>query len=241
MKKLTLLIATIIVVISLTAQDTELWSQMDRTTPDEGIVCGMYSDPSGLVYVQSADDFTVPAGETWDVRKIEFIGHHDFTPLWPTWIQTYIYPDNGGKPDISGGWTFNFEATKNSGIYTAHVSSLFHPSGLQLTEGTYWLDMYANVWEKHNPSQGGWYWQYHNPSQIGNPFKVQDLDNLLGYGPLDWVTGYNLSGVPNDAHDLCFAVYGEVIPETPLKDWPIYSGVLLIIIFGVYRYRKIFV
>jgi hypothetical protein len=117
-----------------------------------------------------ADDFTVPAGETWDIEQITFFAYQtnsgNTSTITAVHFEIWDGPPNAGGTTIFGdmttnrmvstGWTGVYRVTDyNSGIDSARpvMGDVCSPMGiLQLTEGTYWL-----LWQTDGTlSSGPW-------------------------------------------------------------------------------------
>jgi hypothetical protein len=96
-----------------------------------------------------ADDFVVPAGETWNVQSIDADG----TILGPGPVNSFnvfFYADNGGLPGMQVYSAMNQPFSVSGSTFTVNL-----PSVAVLTAGTYWVEIQANMMFIPN---GAWIW-----------------------------------------------------------------------------------
>ncbi len=147
--------------------------------------------------LETADNFTIPIGETWFLDRVSVIGENRASA--PSEAFFIIYADDEGSvgdviftsPDLSP------EFTINQGSFTLTL-----PNSLELPQGTYWLSVQTK--QAFNPGQNQWQWGYASPS-IDGDYHIQDTDGLLQG---QWPTSYRESGT-NGA--LFFTLYGDVV------------------------------
>ena len=97
-----------------------------------------------------ADDFVVPAGQTWNVQSIDADGTYAFGPGPATDWNVVIYTDSGGLPG-----TQIFSATNQPVVVVGTTFTVNLPVAAVLSAGTYWIEIQANM--TFNP-QGEWEW-----------------------------------------------------------------------------------
>ena len=113
-----------------------------------------------------ADDFVVPAGQTWTVESIDADGLY-FNGAGPaTDWNVFLYTDAGGLPGGIVASETNLPATQVGTTFTVN----FAPS-VALTAGTYWIEIQANM---TFATQGEWGWtdrtvQSNSPAAWQNP------------------------------------------------------------------------
>jgi len=178
--------------------------------------------------IQSADDFTVPAGG-WKIERVEVIGVYLIYPTLPaSSFDVFFYADNAGVPGS--------EVFHGTGLPFGQAGDIY---GVDLTTpadlpaGTYWVCVTPNM---AFATGGQWYWQSHATPQIGNQFHFQDPCNLTGMGFTSW-TPASVAFNGYDIFDLCFALYGSQA-QVPVSDWALVIGIGLIVAFTVIRYRR---
>ena len=177
-----------------------LYDQSGDPSADGLIATQNFVDPTNDPYdTIGADDFVVPAGETWTVDEVLVVGGYWGGTGPITAADIFFYADNGGMP---GDVMAAFEGSaiiENGGIVTATLAT-----PLVLTEGTYWMG-YAGVLEFAVGGQCGW-----QPSNgpHGNEFYWINAGGGFG-GSTDWTAGS--TQWPDFGNwDLCFAINGTV-------------------------------
>ena len=87
-----------------------------------------------------ADDFVVPAGQTWNVESIDADGVY-FNGSGPAnSFNIFIYADNAGLPG-----TQIFSATDQPWVQSGTTFTVTLPTAAVLTAGTYWIEIQANM------------------------------------------------------------------------------------------------
>ena len=124
-----------------------------------------------------ADDFVVPAGQTWNVQSIDADGTYFFGPGPATDWNVFIYTDSGGLPG-----TQIFSATNQPVVVVGSTFTVNLPVAAVLSAGTYWVEIQANM--TFDP-QGEWEWtdrmlQSNSGAAIRNP------GGAVGCGT-DWI------------------------------------------------------
>jgi len=167
-----------------------------------------YTDAANLSKTsETADDFDVPAGETWNIGKAAFAGYYGWDNLGgATSINVRVYDDNSGMPGteifsaLNVAPSINQESTTNP--IATYMEVELSPS-LSLTEGKYWISFQVIVDYGVN---GDWGWaDAMNEPWIG--------EKLHWRCPLDgWGNGYT-TWTPGDIvlffgyFDRAFALY----------------------------------
>jgi len=113
-----------------------------------------------------ADDFVVPAGQTWNVQSIDADGTYNFGPGPATDWNVFIYTDNASIPG-----TQIFSATNQPVVVVGTTFTVNLPAAAVLSAGTYWIEIQANM--TFDP-QGEWDWtdrmlQSNSGAAIRNP------------------------------------------------------------------------
>ena len=97
-----------------------------------------------------ADDFVVPAGQTWNVQSIDAQGTY-FNGAGPaTNWNVYIYSDSATFPGTQVFSAINQPVTQVGTTFTVNL-----PVPAVLTAGTYWIEIQANM---TFGTQGEWGW-----------------------------------------------------------------------------------
>jgi N-acetylneuraminic acid mutarotase len=124
-----------------------------------------------------ADDFVVPAGQTWNVESIDADGTYFNGPGPATDWNVFVYTDSGGFPATQIFSATNIPITQVGTTFTANLS----PAAV-LTAGTYWIEIQANM---TFGTQGEWGWTDRTvQSNSGAAFRNPGGD--FGCGT-DWV------------------------------------------------------
>ena len=97
-----------------------------------------------------ADDFVVPAGQTWNVQSIDADGQY-FNGAGPaTNWNVFIYADSATLPGTQVFSAINQPVTQVGTTFTVNL-----PVAAVLTAGTYWIEIQANM---TFGTQGEWGW-----------------------------------------------------------------------------------
>ena len=113
-----------------------------------------------------ADDFVVPAGQTWNVESLDADGTY-FNGSGPAFDwNVFIYTDNAGLPGTQVYSTLNQPVTVSGTTFTVNLT----PAAV-LGAGTYWIEIQANM---DFTTQGEWGWtdrtvQSNGPAAWQNP------------------------------------------------------------------------
>src|SRR5581483_4895434 len=91
-----------------------------------------------------------PAGQTWNVESIDADGVYFGGPGPAFDWNVFIYTDNAGLPGNQIFSALNQPVTVNGSIFTVTL-----PTAAVLTEGTYWIEIQANM---DFATQGEWGW-----------------------------------------------------------------------------------
>lgn len=97
-----------------------------------------------------ADDFVVPAGQTWNISSIDADGVYFNGPGPASSFNVFIYANNGTLPGTQVFSATNISISQVGTTFTANLS----PAAC-LTEGTYWIEIQANM---TFGTQGEWGW-----------------------------------------------------------------------------------
>ncbi len=104
---------------------------------------------------QGADDFIVPAGETWNIESIDVLGIY-FNGAGPaTSVNVWFYNDQAGLPGSTEAEVLSI--VPSAGVATGSFTITF-TSPVAITEGHYWLSIQCNM----DFAVGGqWGWTEH--------------------------------------------------------------------------------
>ncbi len=156
-----------------------------------------FVDFGGLA--QSADDFTVPAGNTWTVERILAFGGANNSPQLVN-ATVIIYQDNAGVP---GEEVYNSGEIAPISDPTDVNLNLRLPQAVALEGGNYWISVYANL--AFNPNATQWFWSSQN-GLIGQESYFKDDLNLFGTGATDWTPASIAFG--RNSNDQVFQIFG---------------------------------
>ncbi|MEO9966211.1 MAG: T9SS type A sorting domain-containing protein [Reichenbachiella sp.] len=152
---------------------------------------------------QTADDFVVPVGDSWEISNVLAFGGANNSPTF-TSVSVVIYEDNLGSPGLE---IYNSgEIVPDSDPLNANLN-LTLPDVVQLNSGTYWISVYTNL--AFNPAATQWFWTSQNGG-IGAEPQFRDNLNLFGTGAIDWTGVSTAFGQP--PLDQVFQVFGSIIP-----------------------------
>ena len=150
---------------------------------------------------QSADDFTVPTGDTWSIERILVFGGANGPAVLDN-ATVVIYEDNGGVP---GAEVYNSGAIIPVSESTDANMNLLLPEAVSLGSGQYWLSVYANLAFTPNGTQ--WFWGS-QALAVGANTQFRDQANLFGTGAVDWSSASVVFGRP--PLDQVFQIFGEI-------------------------------
>ncbi len=152
------------------------------------------------ILTQSADDFTVPEGNTWTVERILAYGSSGSSKL--TNVTVIIYNDDQGKPG---------EEVYNSGV-VAPISNSSDPAlNIQLPEaqvlssGNYWVSVYTTM--DFLPEGNRWFWLTQS-EHVGVESHFKNEDDFFGTGATDWTP--TSVAFQRDPSDQIFQIFGTV-------------------------------
>ena len=98
-----------------------------------------------------ADDFVVPTGQTWNVQSIDADGAYFLFNGPANSFNVFFYADNAGLPGAQV-----YSATNQPFSVVGTTFSVNLPSMAVLSEGTYWVEIQANMTFVPN---GAWIWR----------------------------------------------------------------------------------
>jgi photosystem II stability/assembly factor-like uncharacterized protein len=157
---------------------------------------------------QSADDFTIPAGQSWSIEEVAVSGSYRIATSVND-VRVVIYQNDGGKPGA--------EVYSSGALVPANPASpnftVKLPEALTLPEGTYWLSVYPNL-----AFGAGFQWYWANQTAIsGAPAHFRDNANLFGTGAVNWTeSSLAFGGIQTD---MVFTLFGQgeglAAPEAP--------------------------
>jgi hypothetical protein len=145
--------------LSASADAATLHDQAD--SPSSALNRGIFSLTDPTLDVQAADDFTVPARQSWLIQSVDVIGHYDAGAGPIASANVFLYSNSGSLPGVqlfaqrsvipangTAGPNFNLPVT----------------SAPLLVAGTYWVSVQANF----TTASDIWDWDTRT-IQSGNP------------------------------------------------------------------------
>ncbi len=147
-----------------------------------------FTDPASANYSsQAADDFTVPAGQTWEITNIDVIGSYfAYTGTKIDGLNIIVYTDNNGMPGTEVYRHDNvttYNEVKISPDYESYRYEITLPQLLSLTQGTYWLSVQA---VGDMTLMDRWGWQQRSGQIIGQEFHWRNPGDGFGTSLIDW-------------------------------------------------------
>ena len=182
---------------------TVLYSQYNQ--PGEVAVSSQnFGPPLAAADSQAADDFIVPAGETWVIEQVEVAGAYSADGGEPTSVNLFFYNDAGALPGEA--IVTRKSIAPGSGLDTGNLVVPLDPPVI-LQPGAHWLSVQANDGDGNG---GQWFWRtrkvrsnnyaaWRNPGWgFGNP-----------YCGATWGHHATICFVSNDAPDQVFRLAGR--------------------------------
>ncbi|MEA3478238.1 MAG: carboxypeptidase regulatory-like domain-containing protein [Bacteroidota bacterium] len=187
-----------------------LYDQMSN--PSTGFIASTeFTDAASLANSsEAADDFRVPAGETWNIGTIAIVGSFWYNaPGGAHELNIYVYADDNGMPGtvlhtFEGITNFEKTETQNGSYVETYFEIPFSPA-ISLGSGKYWLAC-QHVGDNNVTGQWGWI-QESNAPHIEDEFHWRNPGDGFGLGYTTW-TPANLV-LWFGYYDLSFALYDE--------------------------------
>jgi hypothetical protein len=150
-----------------------------------------------------ADDFVVPTGQTWNVQSIDADGAYFLFNGPANSFNVFFYADNAGLPGAQV-----YSATNQPFSIVGTTFSVTLPSVAVLTEGTYWVEIQANMTFLPN---GAWLWR-DRAVQSNQGAAWQNPGGGFGVCPT-WAV--KTTCVPTGGPDQVFRLNGTIGGGTP--------------------------
>jgi hypothetical protein len=154
---------------------------------------------------QAADDFIVPAGQTWQITEVDLLGEYDSTGPAAS-FHVFFYENGAG--DLPG----ILVASRLESPYTGSndfVITLTEP--VILPEGHYWVSVQA----RQDITQAG-FWLWHNRTiQSNSGAAWQNPGNGFGTGCVVWIRRVTCAVLQQTAPDQVFRLIGTAGGGTP--------------------------
>ncbi len=187
---------------------TILYDQYDNFAIKEPIDIPSQDAETALDFFdsQAADDFIVPAGQTWQVTEVDVLAEYDNDTGPASSFHVFFY-DNGAG-DLPG----TLVASRLENPYTGStdfVITLTEP--VTLPEGHYWVSVQAR---QDIITSGFWLW--HNRTVQSNTGAAwQNPGNAFGTGCVVWVRKTACALLEQTAPDQVFRLIGTSAGGTP--------------------------
>lgn len=154
---------------------------------------------------QAADDFIVPAGQTWQITEVDVLGEYDSAGPAAS-FHVFFYENGAG--DLPG----MLVASRLENPYTGSndfVITLTEP--VTLPEGHYWVSVQA----RQDITQAG-FWLWHNRTVQSNSGAAwQNPGNGFGTGCVVWIRRVACAVLGQTAPDQVFRLIGLAGVGTP--------------------------
>ena len=191
-----------------------LWDQTDNVSAGNAAPSQYFPDFDEAGY--AADDFVVPAGQTWQVDQILIPGvYADDDEIAPNFDVT-IYDDVGGVP---GTLVVSATVYPTSDISGEVTLDLVPP--LSIASGSHWLSVNANA--LFGASQTQWFWRTRTV-QNGAPYHWMETSGIFATPCIGvWQPGAAVCGTGDDVDpDLVFRLQGFYLEANcdPLRELP---------------------
>lgn len=136
---------------------------------------------------QAADDFVVPAGQTWLVQNFGIVGQYGLNGTKPASMRITIYKSKGGKPgkvvaDFPTLGVTDFGADLPCQGNGAGAFSCTLPRDVKLKAGTYWVSFQAKF---DDFEYVGWGWNTRAPAE-GSTGMFRNPGDGFFTGCVDW-------------------------------------------------------
>jgi hypothetical protein len=221
-----------------------LWdnTNINVDTPASGIVSLEAGDQTaGSNQVISADDFVVPAGETWNINFLHSVGFLSATSQAPQSFGVEFFADNGGSP----GAVIARHVIPLGGNTDELNQELSFPN-TTFSEGTYWVSVFGIYDTFTDLTTHRWNWQG-GSATVGALSHLQDTGSFFG-SPIAWTSIGGLVG-DNSLDSLFFALRGSVDSGVTLpppasvptmNTWGLLALALGLMLGGAFAMRKRF-
>ena len=187
--------------------ETVLYDQYDNFATKEPVNIPSQDAETALDFFdsQAADDFTVPAGQPWQITEVDVLAEYDSDGPAAS-FHVYFYQNGAG--DLPG----LLVASRLENPYTGNsdfVITLTEP--VTLPEGHYWVAVQA----RQDITQAG-FWLWHNRTVQSNSGAAwQNPGNGFGTGCVVWVRKTACAQLEQTAPDQVFRLIGTSGGGTP--------------------------
>jgi hypothetical protein len=177
-----------------------LYEQINNPGTNGGITAQDFEASFNAYDAEGADEFSVPAGDTWLVENVQVLG--SYSAAGPCNLANVrFYEDNAGIPG-----TLLFEYLSVDANPDADGNLDIDIPITILNAGTYWMSVQGRM---DFGSGGQWFWTRQGPPTIGYEFMWQNPGNGFGSGYTTWVDGSVMWSGQTD-YNLSFSINGSV-------------------------------
>jgi hypothetical protein len=218
--------------------DTVLWDNTVINNTTAGIVSLQAANlPAGANMANTADDFVIPAGETWNITFIFSTGFTSAGAANPDSFGIDFHADNAGLP----GALLETRVVPFGGVANDTTQELTLPTPVSLGEGTYWVSVYGIYNNFVALASERWNWST-GTIAIGTEAALQDTAGL--FGGIPWTP---LSGLGVTDPSALFAVRGTTVsgPTLPppasvptLSQWGVIAMILALLAGSALTLRR---
>ena len=150
-----------------------------------------------------ADDFVVPAGQTWNITEVDAQGLYFNGPGPAASFNVFFYQNSGTLPGTNVYTATGQPYVNNAGVFQV---TLAVPA--VLTAGTYWVSVQAR---QDDVPAGQWGWT-DRTVQSNNPAAWQNPGGGFGVGCLTWGVRQVCTSSPAGEADQMFRLIGSAAP-----------------------------
>ncbi|MCD6176575.1 MAG: hypothetical protein J7K29_01920, partial [Candidatus Cloacimonetes bacterium] len=182
-----------------------LYSQMDFVSSEGGVTSQDFETAYDQYDAEGADDFVVPAGETWTINEVAILG--SFSAAGPcTLANVRFFEDAAGMP---GTLLFEYLDVPANFDATGNFDCSFDDT--ILAEGTYWIGVQGRL---DFAAGGQWFWTKQAAPTIDAEFYWQNPGDGFGSGFTTWVAGSIQWPQPDYVDfNLSFALFGSLAED----------------------------
>ncbi|MBV8800378.1 MAG: hypothetical protein JO208_11305 [Alphaproteobacteria bacterium] len=178
-----------LVCVSTTGADAQLvtlWNELGGYNGN--VMASNNFGPGNAFNSDVADDFVVPAGVTWHIRRVLVRGQYSSGGSAASSVNVFFYNDAGGQPGSLASQCLNLTglgfAVGNFNVPLT-VCTPVMPDLTGGTSGThYWVEVQANI---TTPNSGFWLWDNRNTT-LGYVPEFQNPGGGFGTGCTVWMS-----------------------------------------------------
>jgi len=181
-----------------------LYDQINNPAPPGGVTSQDFEPVFQPFDSFAADDFVVPAGQTWEITEVDVAGEYGNGPGPAASFHVFFYKDSGILPGT-------LVATRLANPYTNGANAMIMlTTSVTLTSGTYWVAVQAR--QAFTPN-GRWFWD--NRGIISNSGAAwQNSGDGFGTGWTTYERKATCLPIQNGPDQL-FRLVGNIVGGTP--------------------------